>query len=340
MSSLFPLHTSYLWLIPESSNLSSGASVASAPTIIAGGGLSTRNNSVATGQTNYSTTSAPVQASAIAAASARRRSSLTHAMWLHSLPLPAFGAPLAMSQEQQDPEDPLAPLNLSSAKVARSQYTSNDDAELSALIVSAGQDGHAYIAQTPGPSSAPASPGLLCEPSQYIHTHLPRRASLTPANLNLVGPVPPSPSVIEQVRRESLALLGPTMPPAGTASAAPGTFPMTEPFAQMHWGARRKSTTNTTTLATGSLAMASPTKLNATGAISRKSVLGSALGVGGDVAGRSHSAGGRGPSPELGRSSGAPKRSIMRPATAEGYAGERRGSAFRMSAEDSGTSSL
>lgn len=262
-------------------------------------------------------------------------------MWLHSLPLPAFGAPLAtsqtVSQEQQSTEDPLAPLNLSSATVARSQYIPNDDTELSAHILSAGQDGHSYIAQPPGPSSAPATPGLLSEPSQYIHTHLPRRASLTPANLNLVGPVPPSASVIEQVRRESLALLGVTTSPVGTPSVTPGLFPMAEPFAQMHWGARRKSTTNTTTLATGSLAMASPTKLNATGAISRKSALGPSLGVGGE-AGRSHSTGGRGASPELGTTSGAPRRSSMRPATAEGYAGERRGSALRMSAEDRGMS--
>jgi hypothetical protein len=244
-------------------------------------------------------------------------------MWLHSIPLPVFGAPLAVPQERErDPqererqEDPLAPLNLSSTE----SYL-DEEANISLPI-----GGHAYIGYLEGPASAPATPGILSEPSQYIHTHLPRRASLTPANLNLVGPVPPSASVIEQVRRESLALLGSATPPLHTPSLTTGLFPPSsgEPFAQMHWGSRRKSTTNAA-IATGSLAMASPTKMNAQGAISRKSALGSGLGVA-EMSGRSYSAGG----------AGASRRSSTRPATAEGLVEERRGSALRMRAEDSG----
>lgn len=312
-------------------------SIVSAPTVIPDTGLSTRNNSVATGHTNFTTTSAPAFGSHHAAsAGTRRRSSLTHALWLHSLPLPTFGVPQLTSARTVPPaesatqrhDDPLAPLNLSDSDA---HHLPLDDI-LSTGILTSHVGGQAYIAQTPGPSSAPATPGILNEPSQYIHTHLPRRASLTPANLNLVGPVAPSASVIEQVRRESFALLaasgspgtspamgsstfltpasGPIVPPGMTGSI--GNF---EQFGQMHWGLRRKSMTPATP------AVASPTKLTATASISRKSALGTTeMGV------RSSSSGGRNVEG---------RRLSTRPATAEGYViEERRGSIRRARAAE------
>lgn len=312
-------------------------SVASAPTVIPDTGLSTRNNSVATGQTNFTTTSAPAFGShRPPTGDARRRSSLTHALWLHSLPLPAFGQqPSTTTEPPTEPgtqrDDPLAPLNLSDSDA---HHLPLDDV-ISTGILTSGV-GQAYIAQTPGPSSAPATPGILHEPSQYIHTHLPRRASLTPANLNLVGPVPPSASVIEQVRRESLALLAPspgTSPAinsttflAPSSGAIPpgmtGSIGNSEQFAQMHWGLRRKSMTPSTP------AVASPTKLTATASISRKSAVGSAA----DMGARSSSAGGRNVEG---------RRMSTRPATAEGYVvEERRGSIRRARAEEQGETRL
>ncbi|OCF41436.1 hypothetical protein I317_04737 [Kwoniella heveanensis CBS 569] len=43
------------------------------------------------------------------------------------------------------------------------------------------------------PSSAPPTPSVISvtHPSQYIHTHHPRRGSMTPLGLNLISPVPP-----------------------------------------------------------------------------------------------------------------------------------------------------
>nr|XP_018263744.1 uncharacterized protein I303_03617 [Kwoniella dejecticola CBS 10117]OBR85902.1 hypothetical protein I303_03617 [Kwoniella dejecticola CBS 10117] len=43
------------------------------------------------------------------------------------------------------------------------------------------------------PSSAPPTPSVIAvtHPSQFIHTHHPRRGSLTPLGLNLISPVPP-----------------------------------------------------------------------------------------------------------------------------------------------------
>lgn len=45
-----------------------------------------------------------------------------------------------------------------------------------------------------GPSSAPPTPSVISvtHPSQFIHTHHPRRGSLTPLGLNVISPVPPS----------------------------------------------------------------------------------------------------------------------------------------------------
>lgn len=43
------------------------------------------------------------------------------------------------------------------------------------------------------PSSAPSIPSAIAvtHPSQFIHTHHPRRGSLTPLGLNIISPVPP-----------------------------------------------------------------------------------------------------------------------------------------------------
>lgn len=351
------LHSTRLILSHSADHPSSALSTASAPTVIAGGS-STRNNSVATGQTNFTTSSAPAFGSQVPAT--RRRSSLTHSMWLNSLPLPAFGVqPHAhgrIETQHFDPanphgqvDDPLAPLNLSSST---NLQQSVENLFSSGILTCSG--GQAYLAPTSGPSSAPASPGILHEPSQYIHTHLPRRASLTPANLNLVGPVPPSASVIEQVRRESMALMASnspgTSPALGSGSfltATTGIIPpaMTgssgnpEQFGQMQWGLRRKSMTPSTP---PSLAMASPTKLTATASISRKSALGATLG---EMNARSYStgsaAGGRTPEAGLGGVTAGPRRASARPATAEGYimAGEeRRGSIRRARTAERDTS--
>lgn len=45
----------------------------------------------------------------------------------------------------------------------------------------------------PGPSSAPAVPSVISvtHPPHFIHTHHPRRGSLTPLGLNVISPVPP-----------------------------------------------------------------------------------------------------------------------------------------------------
>ncbi|GMK58867.1 hypothetical protein CspeluHIS016_0603090 [Cutaneotrichosporon spelunceum] len=44
-----------------------------------------------------------------------------------------------------------------------------------------------------GPSSAPPTPSVISvtHPSQFIHTHHPRRGSITPLGLNVISPVPP-----------------------------------------------------------------------------------------------------------------------------------------------------
>ncbi|KAJ9093855.1 hypothetical protein QFC21_006228 [Naganishia friedmannii] len=318
-------------------NTRSAYSVASAPPTTIPGNASTRNNSIATAQTSSSSSSAPVFGGA---PGNRRRSSLTQSLALRSLPLPAFGhqtsatgqtassgSGVAAEQRQSRShylDDPLAPLNLSSA----THFESGNRVLVFPSHIVNSTGGNVYIAQTPGPSSAPASPGMLQEPSEYIHTHLPRRASLTPANLNLVSPVPPSASVIEQVRRESqLSNMG-----------NPGNSPLlgsSEHFGQMHWGLRRKSLTPSSP----SLAMASPTKMTATASISRKSAFGATL-ASGDMHARSSSAGpGSIPSDRGLRSgtSGLGRRSSTRPATSEGVMtaiGERRRSTPRARTPD------
>ncbi|KAJ9114081.1 hypothetical protein QFC22_005901 [Naganishia vaughanmartiniae] len=298
-------------------NTRSNYSAVSAPPTTVAGSSSTRNNSVATAQTSFTTSSAPVFGGV---SGNRRRSSLTQSLALRSLPLPAFGQQTSgvgtysygvdsiAEQRRSRPhrlDDPLAPLNLSSA--GHDEFENHVLIYPSHIVNSPG--GHTYMADTPGPSSAPATPGILHEPSEYIHTHLPRRASLTPASLNLVSPVPPSASVIEQVRRESQI-----SNPGNT-----GNSPLpcgSEQFGQMHWGLRRKSLTPSS----ASLAMASPTKMTATASISRKSAFGATL-ASGDPHARSSSAEPGALAAERGlRSgkSGLAKRSSTRPATSEG----------------------
>lgn len=316
-------------------NTRSAYSAVSAPPTTIAGYASTRNNSVATAQTSFSSSSAPLFGGA---PGNRRRSSLTQSLALRSLPLPAFGQQAStagtssgsgvlteQTQSRSHPvDDPLAPLNLSSA----AHYESGNQFLVFPSHIVNSPGGHTYIAQTPGPSSAPASPGILQEPSEYIHTHLPRRASLTPANLNLVSPVPPSASVIEQVRRESQI----------SSITNPGNSPLlggSEQFGQMHWGLRRKSLTPSGP----SLAMASPTKMTATASISRKSAFGATL-ASGDMLARSSSAGPGALPLERGLRSGASglgRRSSARPATSEGVmsaSGERRRSTPRARTPD------
>ncbi len=100
----------------------------------------------------------------------------------------------------------------------------------------------------PQVSSAPPSPAAssILHPSAYIHTHHPRRTSLTPLTLNLISPAPPSTYLQQEVRRQSHQMSS-AIPIYGYSSA------------------RRRSLTPS--IAT--LAEASPTKLAATGAISR-----------------------------------------------------------------------
>lgn len=101
----------------------------------------------------------------------------------------------------------------------------------------------------PANNSAPPSPAAaaVLHPPVYIHTHHPRRSSLTPLNLNTISPAPPSAQVADHVRREShLSGLG----------VGGGTSPTL----------RRKSLTPSLS----TLAVASPSKLNATGTIARR----------------------------------------------------------------------
>jgi hypothetical protein len=52
---------------------------------------------------------------------------------------------------------------------------------------------HSSLATFDGPSSAPPTPSVISvtHPSQFIHTHHPRRGSLTPLGLNVISPVAP-----------------------------------------------------------------------------------------------------------------------------------------------------
>lgn len=52
---------------------------------------------------------------------------------------------------------------------------------------------HSSLATFDGPTSAPPTPSVISvtHPSQFIHTHHPRRGSLTPLGLNVISPVAP-----------------------------------------------------------------------------------------------------------------------------------------------------
>jgi hypothetical protein len=99
-------------------------------------------------------------------------------------------------------------------------------------------------------NSAPPSPAAITvlHPSAYIHTHHPRRGSLTPLNLNTISPVPPPANVMACVRRASHA-------PSADGWSLPGGS-----------GVRRKSLSPTMP----TLATISPNRIAASGSGSRR----------------------------------------------------------------------
>ncbi len=114
----------------------------------------------------------------------------------------------------------------------------------------------------PQVSSAPPSPAAtaVLHPPAYIHTHHPRRASLTPLNLNAISPAALQPHVQEQIRRKSaqhgIQDMG-HWPVSASATAIP-----------MHFSpARRRSLTPSLS----TLAAPSPTRLTAPGTLIRTS---------------------------------------------------------------------
>ncbi|WVR05158.1 hypothetical protein IAU60_002170 [Kwoniella sp. DSM 27419] len=92
------------------------------------------------------------------------------------------------------------------------------------------------------PSSAPPTPSVISvtHPSQFIHTHHPRRGSMTPLGLNLISPVPPT------VIREGIASTSRSVGfQPGWSSSEHGVSPPSSNF-----GYRRGSGASTTSTLT------------------------------------------------------------------------------------------
>jgi hypothetical protein len=161
-----------------------------------------------------------------------RRSSLTQSLRLHSLAVPHY------------------PDGTSISSFMTNDYASSSDPQHRRPSTQSAPDEPLLYNNRPHTNSAPPSPAAIAvlHPSAFIHTHHPRRGSLTPLNLNTISPVPPTAQVQAYVRRASHAQSSDGWSLSGGM------------------GVRRKSLTPSTP----SLAAASPTRIAASGTIARR----------------------------------------------------------------------